>query len=176
MSKNLEIIYPTIYKMPYVVERNPLVIYPTELFKPLIIQSPYFVDVVHHIKNNYETLENNKQVIKTVIKYYYYKILEKWLKGPFIDLLGFFKIVDNNVKFIENMNEMQKELDTSQNENLKIKYIEDNILSKSIIKELLTKFIEKNSYKWYKIQNHEEELKLYLHSKIKNLFESQVGK
>jgi len=169
----MEVVFPNIV---YQVKRNPLIVYPTAIKQIYLNPQPYYVDVIHHVYGNYPDLENDKDVVKTIVKYYYYKIIRKWLRGCCHELLGYFKMDgSDNVKFINNMSEYKSELETSEIEDKKINFIENKVISKSTIKQILYDFIKKYHYKWIKIQNHEEEFKEYARYKLKKLFEDNVG-
>lgn len=173
----MEVVYPNLIYAPKKI--NPLIIYPNVIYTDPIKEvylnpQPYYVDVVSHVYGNYPDLENDKDVIKTVTKYYYYKIIRKWLRGCCNDLLGYLKVEGDTVKFIDDLSEYKSELAPSEIEDKKIKFIEDKIISRDTVRQILEKFVKKNAYKWYKLQNHEEELKMEVREKIKRMFENIV--
>ena len=115
--------------------------------------TPYYtVDIFSNVKNNYTELNDDKSVIKTVTKYYYYKTLEKYLISEMIDLLGYLYIVGDTTHLIKNIKDYSDKLPTEKETRLKLTY--DTV--------------------WYKVQNNEQEFKKFLHHELKNIFEENI--
>ena len=134
----------------------------------------YTIDVLPTIKNDYKDLNDDKSVIRTVTKYYYYKTLEKFLKSELIDLLGYLKITDGKVNFIKNIKEHSDKLPTEEETKKKINYLEEYFITKKMIHGILKKYVQKNDIMWYKVQHNEQEFKNYLHKKLKELIEDEI--
>jgi hypothetical protein len=134
----------------------------------------YTVDVLPIIKNDYSDLNDDKNVIKTVTKYYYYKTIEKFLKSEMIDILGYIHISGDNVDFIKNIKDYTTKLPTESETKKKIDFIEDHFITKKMIHNILKKYVKKNNVMWYKVQQNEAEFKNHLHKKLKELIEDEI--
>ena len=128
------------------------------------------------LKYSYPSLENDKKVIKTIVKYYYYKLLDKYIQDNMYDLLGYLKVEGDDVEFIKSMKEYKDDIQPSYKDLLKMKFIKDKMLSRRLVYKLLKMFNKKVNGKWYKLGETEieEYVVKFLHKKLKELFESQV--
>lgn len=128
------------------------------------------------LKYAYPSLENDKKVIKTIVKYYYYKLLDKYIQDNMYDLLGYLKIEGDDVEFIKSMNDYKDDIQPSYKDLLKMGFIKDKILSRRLVYKLLKMFNKKVHGKWYKLgeTDIEKYVVKFLHKKLKELFESQV--
>jgi hypothetical protein len=126
----------------------------------------------------YNDLNKDRNVSKTITKYYYYKILDKWLLNELLPLLGFVEIVDGKPRLIRNLadynvsrlaNEPTKVLET------KIDYLAEVIISKEMVKHVLKKFIDKHNTRWSALNKMEYELKEYFFKYIKNKLEDNIA-
>ena len=60
--------------------------------------------------NNYININNDKKIQKTVSKYFYYKIIDEWLKTDLIELLAFVEFnSDGQPQLIKSMNNYKVE-------------------------------------------------------------------
>ena len=134
----------------------------------------YTLDILPIIKKEYSELNDDITVIRTVKNYYYYKTIDKFLKSEMIDLLGYLHIEHNTVSFIKNIKDYSDKLPTTEDTNKKIKFIEDNFLTKKIIYNIIKNYVDKNNIYWWKIRYNEEEFKKYLHKKLKKLMEDEI--
>lgn len=130
-------------------------------------------------KNFYNDLNEDKHVQKTVVKYYYYKIFDKWLYEDLLPLLAYVD-VDNNgeIRLIKSLNDydvkkLGKEPETITQK--KIKYMENKIISKDLVKHVLKKICTENNINWYGLKKYNGKIKKilfkYLSNKIKNAIE-----
>ena len=133
----------------------------------------YYVDKPYYVSGTYKDLDHDEDVIRTIIKYYNKKLLERWITNDFIDLLGFLKVENGIVSLIKNLAEKSNEIDNSIDTQQKIIYL-SNIVSKSLMKKWLKKFVDKENISWYKLQNHESKVRNYIHDKIKKYLEEMI--
>jgi hypothetical protein len=104
---------------------------------------------------SYQSLNFDPEVRNKLIKYYFYKILDKWL-----------------------YNDLKSVLDNVKNGNIeeKIKHIENNVLTKKIIKKILKKFVEKTHINWVDLPHKESDLKkIFKYELNKLLSKKQSG-
>ena len=124
----------------------------------------------------YENINYNPEIREKVIKYFYYKLLERWFYKyeEFAQLLKFFKIVDNRVVLINSIDEYEKALsgkpDTDHEKSIKIKFIEDYVLEKKKIGKYLDEFAHKHNIPWIYLYRNQEDIRRYLKRKLKKKF------
>ena len=135
----------------------------------------YYIDKPYYVSGTYKDLDHDEDVIHTIVKYYYKKLLEYWITNHFIDLMGFLKIDNGKVSLISNMAEKSKEIDNSVDTQQKIIYL-GNVVTKSLMKKWLKRFVEKENISWYKLQNHESKVREYVHDKIEKYLEDMITK
>jgi len=128
----------------------------------------------------YKDLNNDKKTIKTVIKYYYYKIIDKWLLKELSDLLAYIVISKETKKahLIKDMKDYDIEsIRNAPDSELekRIEYIEDILITKKMVKRVLKKVIEKNDIKWYQLYSYEKEIKKTFYKYIKSKLEKAIG-
>lgn len=187
--------FPKLYfnQYPSILVSDPLVNKLTRLFSSkntdntdadclknaiFIYDEPIITNERFKIHKSYPSLDNDKTVIKKTVKYYYHKLLEKYIQDDMYDLLGYLKIDGDKVEFIKSMDEYQQTIEPSYKDLLKIKFIKENILSRRLVYKLLKMFIKKYHGKWYKlgVPDIEKYVVKFLHEKLKELFENQIKK
>lgn len=135
----------------------------------IIDETPYYVS------GNYTDLDHDEDVIHTVVKYFYHKIIDDWLKvGSFVDLLGYFVIDDGKVRLIKDIKDKSTTADTGYETEQKLLYIKEKILNKKQVKKWLERFVEKRNTHWYKLQNHASDVKDYLRKKLEELIMKEI--
>ena len=98
--------------------------------------------------------EDDERIIKRVTKYFYYYVLDKWLKDELVEI----------TYHISEKGETSKEGKfKNNNENVvatKIKYIEDNIFYKDDMEDMLDELTEEAKISWYDlISKHKRRVK-----------------
>ena len=158
---------------PEIVNITPVIINTTQ--RNYFNNTPFYtLDVLPIIKNEYTELNDDKTVISTVKNYYYYKTIDKFLKSEMIDLLGYLHIEHDKVSFIKNIKDYSDKLPTIIETTEKIKFIENNFLTKKMIYKIIKNYVDKNNIYWWKIRYSEDEFKKYLHKKLKKLIEEEI--
>ena len=147
--------------------------------KNAAIQSIYSNIISPMSTGYYNDLNNDKKTINTVIKYYYYKIIDKWLLQDLVDLLGYIVISKETKKahLIKNMKEYDIESIRNASDielEKRIEYIEDILVTKDMVKHVLRKVIERNDIKWYQLYSHEKEIKKTFYKYIKSKLEKAI--
>ncbi len=117
--------------------------------------------------NNFYNMSNtaflnltSDQIIKTIVKYYYYKLLDNWLHGGLSELLSYVVIKDGKAQFIKSMDDFKikkiyNEDDESENRtNKKIKFIKE-VITKDVVKHILKKIVKKKEINWSHLNKHE---------------------
>lgn len=101
----------------------------------------------------YNQLKNDDDIKKSVTKYYYYKMLEKWLFHDMTGILAFVKFNQNgDPTFIVNDSEFDIPKTTNEskrNLETRVDYIKQIFFTKDFVKKILKKIIKRNSISWY---------------------------
>lgn len=154
-----------------------------------IIQTPHIVTdymspiITYNTTNHqvgfeyYDDLNKDHTVQKATTKYYFYKLIDKWLFHRFKSLLGFIEIIDNKPKLIKSISDY-KEQDDETRENIKIKinFLEKILITKNMVKHVITKLITKNNkLKWYNLYKHEDIIKDTFFNYIKQKLKRAIG-
>jgi hypothetical protein len=126
----------------------------------------------------YTDLDKDKSVLKTITKYFLFKILDKWLYREFRPLLGFVKITDGTPSLIRNMSDYKPDSvnsDSVENVEKRIDYLEKVLINRKLVAHVLKKIVNENNIRWTQLNKHKslikKILKKYLHSKLQEAIE-----
>lgn len=159
---------------------------------PVILTSPSYIDpakastvVAYSGPNNniltygvYNDLNKDKHVAKTITKYYYYKLLDKWLFKDLLPLVAFVEMVEGKPRLIRNLadyNMAQLASDTIDTIEKKIDYLGEVFVTKEMVKHVLKKFMSKHGLRWSVLNNYEDELKEYFFKYIRDKLEDAIS-
>ncbi len=122
----------------------------------------------------YETIDTYPEIRKKMIKYYYDLVRDQWLMDELNDILNYYVYSDGNVKLIKSLEDYSPKniaKDTDKIAEKKIEHIEETILTKYDITEILSKFTKEMNIKWVDLPKHEfllrQAIKEYLMKEIK---------
>lgn len=171
MSDNYNIIVsssPTIplYRNPVVLTSYP----PTISVSSSIASIPIGIQYPSVFSSYYpfHDLNKDKNVIRRLTKYFYYKTLDKWLWDDLKELMNYFSISDGHVVLLTNPKE--EKVNESDYEK-KIDFIEDHILTKNAVYKMLKDLVKTYEIEWVKLPKNEylirKEIKKLLTHKIK---------
>jgi hypothetical protein len=130
--------------------------------------------------SKHSNIGNDSDVKKSVIKYYYYKLLEKWIFNEMVGILAFVKLDSNKKPSLINSND-DFNIDKTSRESkdtLKIKaeFINDTFFTKDFVKHILKKIIKKNSISWYDLYDYESNVKKTIYLKTLKYLKSKTTK
>ena len=166
-DKNLTTLYPLIYTKG-------------QLYNPNTTTSFLSQNMAGNLTSGFYTdLNKDKSLHKVITKYFYYKILDKWLYNELLPLLAYLKIDDGKVKLIDNLADYSIEklaMDTDKNIEKKISYMEDILITRDMVKHVLKKIINKNHIKWYDLYKKEFEVKKVFKDYISDKLEDAIDK
>ncbi len=155
------------------------------VYYPLIYSSdkPNTTTVMYPSKNGilsyqYKNLSADNTTIKTIVKYYYYKLLDKWLYRELMPLLAFIEIKDGEPKIITNLDSFDpKKLTDDSVENIekRIDYMEKIIITKDMIKHVLKKMMKSYNMGWYDLKEHDQDVKKYFYRYIKEKLQGAIS-
>jgi hypothetical protein len=124
-------------------------------------------------------LNKDKTILKTISKYFLYKILDKWLYQDFRSLLAFVKITDGKPSLIRSMNDYKPDQinsDSVENIERRIDYLGKILINRKVVKHVLKKIVNDNQIQWTQLNKHKSLIKKvfkkYLHSKLESAIKS----
>ena len=156
--------YPVIIQKQNIYNpKNDSILLSVNPMNPNIINTQYYKD-----------LNKDKTVQKTLTKYYYYKILDKWIYDELLPLLSFVDTSSETPKLIKSMSDFditKLSKDSKDDIEKKIKYMENNIITKDIVRHILKKICNENKINYYYLNKNEKNIKKvfynYLVDKLK---------
>jgi hypothetical protein len=138
--------------------------------------NPYFYPYTNPgIVVPYENLNRNKDVINRLVKYYYYKTLDKWLYDDINGLLRYLKVSGNKVHVIKSEDDRDKDI-SQEDCDKKIQYIEDEIFSKDDMYDILMKIQQETDIELIKLSKNEFVVIGYIKKWFKRHFQKMMSK
>lgn len=110
----------------------------------------------------YKDLNKDKSVQKTYAKYYFYKIIDKWIYKDLFPLLAFIDIKSGKpelIKSLEFFDVLELEKETEYDIEKKIKYMEEILITKNMVRHVLKKICDDNNINWYHLNKNEKKIK-----------------
>lgn len=136
------------------------------------------IQIQNTMNNNYN-LNSDKNVQKTISKYFYYKIIDEWLYKELFALLAFVEIIDNKPQLIKSMGKYSIEkLASESDEDIekRVGYFESDIITKKIVKQILKKIVKRMCINWYELDKKENVVRKVFLEYFKNLLEESIKK
>ena len=127
----------------------------------------------------YKDLNKDKSVQKTLSKYYYYKILDKWMYNNLKPLLAFVDVRSGKAQLIKSMGDydvLGLEKDSSEDIEKKINYMEKILISKDMVRHVLKKICKENSINWYDLNKHERKIKTVFYNYLLDKLKTSINK
>ena len=128
---------------------------------------------------NKHNLNLDKNVQKSTSKYFYYKLIDKWLYKELFELLAFVEIIDNKPQLIKSINKYSVEkLASGSDDDIekRVEYFESKIITKKLIKQILKKIVKRMCINWYDLEKKEATVKKVFLEYFKNLLEESIKK
>jgi hypothetical protein len=127
----------------------------------------------------YKNLNADPEVQSRISKYIYYKVLDKYLYDDMSDILNYMVVKNGEVSLIKKLDDHKittVDNDSDKNKDLKVAFIEKNVLSKKIVKNLLHKFVAETGTNWYDIPKKTFYVKQMIHKALKKIIKSEISK
>jgi hypothetical protein len=127
----------------------------------------------------YKDLNKDKSVQKTLSKYYYYKILDKWMYNNLKPLLAFVDISSGKaqlIKSMENYDVLKLEKDSSEDIEKKIQYMEKILITKDMVRHVLKKICNENNINWYDLNKHEKKIRTVFYNYLLDKLKTSINK
>ncbi len=126
----------------------------------------------------FNDVNKDKHVAKTITKYYYYKILDKWLYKELFPLLGYVEMVEGKPRIIRNLADFNMAKLANESDAVidqKIDYLAEVLINKEMVKHVLKKLMDKHGLRWSILNEYEDDLKDYLLKYIRNKLEEAIS-
>lgn len=166
---NSSVSVPLFYSQPTIYNPNqdtPFISY--NPYKPNIITSGFYKD-----------LNKDKSVQKTFSKYYFYKIIDKWIYKELLPLLAFVDTSSGKPQLIKSLEffDVQKLASDSEEEiEKKVKYMENTLLTKDLVRHVLKKIVNENQINWYDLNKHERKIKKVFYNYLLDKLKDSISK
>lgn len=152
-------------------------IYSSKTHTPYVGINPISSQVVS--SGFYKDLNKDKSVQKTLTKYYYYKILDKWIYKELMPILGFVDLTGDKpqlIKSIEQYNANKLANESSEQIEKKIAYLEKVLITKDMVRHVLKKICTENSINWYDLDKNEKKIKSVFHNYLLDKLKDSIKK
>jgi hypothetical protein len=106
----------------------------------------------------YDNLNADPAVHKRMTKYYYHKILEKWLYEDLSEVLSYLKVKDGKIDVIDKLSDYHHGSQATDSEAIrekKIDFIEEFFLTQSFVHRVISEFVATTPANWYDLYKHE---------------------
>jgi len=126
----------------------------------------------------YPDLDKDPQVHRTLKKYYFYKLLDKWMYSDLKSLLAYVVLDNGKATLINSITDYNPNSVNNSKENdltLKINFLE-NLISTDLIKSVLERIVHKYGINWYHLNKNEDIIKKKLEIAVKEFLESKIKK
>jgi hypothetical protein len=133
---------------------------------------------IRFVTGYYPDLDKDPQVHRTLKKYYYYKLLDKWMYGDLKSLLAYVVLDNGKAKLINSISDYNTNSINNSKENeltLKINFLE-NLISKDLVLNVLERIVYKYGIHWYHLNKNEDIIKKKLEIAVKEFLESKIKK
>ena len=120
-------------------------------------------------------LNNSSRVRNELVKYFRFKVLDKWLYDEMDDLLNFFTVTSNGVRLSSGGS--SKRLSESEEEDIS-DYIGRYILTEDTMYKILNRIAEEGHINWYQMSKpaNERDICTIIHSRLLKSLKEVVGK
>jgi hypothetical protein len=161
--------YPVILSQPQ--------FYNSKTHTPYVGINPYNSNIISN--GFYKDLNKDKSVQKNLTKYYYYKILDKWLYKELLPLLAFVDTSDDKPQLIKSLADYDvKKLASESEETIekKINYLEKVLITKDMVRHVLKKICSENGVNWYDLDKNEKKIKTVFNNYILDKLKDSIKK
>jgi len=171
-------IQPTIFN-PYIIP--PLIppLFNTSIIGNTVVPTIDFYPPISVYPSviSYQDVNNDHDLKKRVVEYFYDKLLNNWLKFHYADLYTFFNVSGGKVNLVKNVKDSENNTKNDKHDNdIKYEFLVDKYLRKKDMLTLLSKFRKMNNLNWWDLKEHAEKVRLYVHHKVKQLIKEEIMK
>jgi len=152
-------------------------IYNSKTHTPFVGINPLTSQVVS--SGFYKDLNKDKTVQKTLTKYYYYKILDKWIYKELMPILGFVNTSGDKPHLIKSLGDYDATKlanETTEQIEKKIAYLEKVLITKDMVRHVLKKICAENGINWYDLNKNEKKIKTVFHNYLLDKLKEAIKK
>jgi len=127
----------------------------------------------------YQDLNKDKSVQKTLSKYYFYKIVDKWIYKELLPLLAFVDTSSEKPQLIKSLANFDVQKLAKDSDDLiekKVNYMERFIITKDMVRHVLKKICQDNQINWYDLNKHEPKIKKVFYNYLLDKLKESIGK
>lgn len=115
---------------------------------------------------SYQTVNNDPELRKKVVKYFFTRLSEDWLFGAFNDVNKYLTVKDGKVDIVKSLKDVGKSGDMTD---LKVEFVLEEVFTKHDLLEVIDKYVRHRNVNWYDLKTeHKGNLKDYIHGKLKS--------
>lgn len=152
-------------------------VYDPNQHTPFISMNPYKSNLI--TSGFYKDLNKDKSVQKTLTKYYFYKIVDKWIYKELLPLLAFIDTSSGKPQLIKSLEfyDVQKLAnDTEEEIEKKKNYMENILLTREMVLHVLKKICKENNLNWYDLNKHEKKIKKVFYNYLLDKLKDSIDK
>lgn len=131
-----------------------------------------------YLSPNYN-LDYDPEVISRMQRYFYFKILDKWIYSSMSDILNYVTIKNGSPALLSSLNDYKMSNSDNDSKDVtekKIKFIEDHVISDYDIKIILRDYVKKYSVHWAYLVRDEHHVRDFILKKILRLIKEKIEK
>jgi hypothetical protein len=160
--------------MSYYLDLKPYTAYTTYTTFPTTL----FTSVPHvttYNVPNYSNINNDAKIRKHIVKYFYNKTINKWLKSDskMSELLNMLYISKGKV-FVSKTSDNTTHLESKDDLNMKIDFIADHILKMNDMQDIIYRFVGKYNIAFVNLHDNKEKVKDYIYHKISKMLKKSI--
>lgn len=113
----------------------------------------------------YENLNADPNLQSRMTKYFYFKVLDKWLYDEIDDVLNYLTSKNDKIDVLSNLNEYKSSTVDKDSDIIvkkKIEFIENYFLTKSAMNGILSEITESNGIQWVELPKNEYIVKSFI--------------
>lgn len=126
-----------------------------------------------------ENLNADPDVHKKVTKYFYYKVLDKWIYDEMMSVLSYFKVDGGKkVSYVNKLDDYNKDaaMKYSQEQvDAIIDFIEDSLFTKKMVNSILHQFVSESGVNWYDLPHQEGVVREIISKKLKHKIRKHIA-
>jgi len=134
------------------------------------------ISLQNSIYNNLN-LNSDKNIQKTITKYFYYKIIDDWLYKELFSLLAFVELINGKPQLIKSLTKYSVgnlASETDEQIDSRVNYFELNIITKKLVNQILKKIVKRMCINWYDLDKNEKIVKKIFLEYLKKLLEESI--
>lgn len=158
------------------------IIYSPTFSSDIIITSDYPMPIIPSIVSNisytrplsaaYSDLNQDPQIRNQLTKYFYYKVLDKFLYEDLFDLLSYLTVSNDKVNLAKNPDKASSANDSQEIVEKKVAFIERALFSKDDMYKILKRLTAENGVEWIQLPHNQEvvvaAVRKYLKQKLRD--------